>query len=319
MSDKETNKNTSRSFFSKLKESVSGASTTVTSNFFDFIGKNKIDEELIDDIETHLIMADVGIETTEVIIDQLKKESDKNIKTIKDLKESIKEIMLTILEPVDIPLKVNTNQKPFVILMVGVNGSGKTTSIGKLSGLLSAQNKTVMLAAADTFRAAAVEQLEIWAIRNQLEVISQETGADPGAVSFDAYASAQSKNIDILMVDTAGRLHTQQGLMDELIKIKRILNKQASDSPHEIMLIIDASLGQNALLQAIKFNEALGITGLIITKLDGSAKGGIILSIANELKIPIRYIGIGEKASDMQKFDRYQYVDALLNYSDPKT
>ncbi len=319
MSDKETNKNTSRSFFSRLKESVSGASTTVTSNFFDFIGKNKIDEELIDDIETHLIMADVGIETTEVIIDQLKKESDKNIKTIKDLKESIKEIMLTILEPVDIPLKVNTNQKPFVILMVGVNGSGKTTSIGKLSGLLSAQNKTVMLAAADTFRAAAVEQLEIWAIRNQLEVISQETGADPGAVSFDAYASAQSKNIDILMVDTAGRLHTQQGLMDELIKIKRILNKQASDSPHEIMLVIDASLGQNALLQAIKFNEALGITGLIITKLDGSAKGGIILSIANELKIPIRYIGIGEKASDMQKFDRYQYVDALLNYSDLKT
>ena len=319
MSDKETNKNTSRSFFSKLKESVSGASTTVTSNFFDFIGKNKIDEELIDDIETHLIMADVGIETTEVIIDQLKKESDKNIKTIKDLKESIKEIMLTILEPVDIPLKVHSNQKPFVILMVGVNGSGKTTSIGKLSGLLSAQNKTVMLAAADTFRAAAVEQLEIWAIRNQLEVISQETGADPGAVSFDAYASAQSKNIDILMVDTAGRLHTQQGLMDELIKIKRILNKQASDSPHEIMLVIDASLGQNALLQAIKFNEALGITGLIITKLDGSAKGGIILSIANELKIPIRYIGIGEKASDMQKFDRYQYVDALLNYSDPKT
>ena len=319
MSDKETNKNTSRSFFSKLKESVSGASTTVTSNFFDFIGKNKIDEELIDDIETHLIMSDVGIETTEMIIDQLKKESDKNIKTIKDLKESIKEIMLTILEPVDIPLKINTNQKPFVILMVGVNGSGKTTSIGKLSGLLSAQNKTVMLAAADTFRAAAVEQLEIWAIRNQLEVISQETGADPGAVSFDAYASAQSKNIDILMVDTAGRLHTQQGLMDELIKIKRILNKQASDSPHEIMLVIDASLGQNALLQAIKFNEALGITGLIITKLDGSAKGGIILSIANELKIPIRYIGIGEKASDMQKFDRYQYVDALLNYSDPKT
>ena len=152
-----------------------------------------------------------------------------------------------------------------------------------------------------------------------MEVISQETGADPGAVSFDAYASAQSKNIDILMVDTAGRLHTQQGLMDELIKIKRILNKQASDSPHEIMLVIDASLGQNALLQAIKFNEALGITGLIITKLDGSAKGGIILSIANELKIPIRYIGIGEKASDMQKFDRYQYVDALLNNCDPKT
>ena len=264
-------------------------------------------------------MSDVGIETTEIIIDQLKKESNKNIKTIKDLKESIKEIMLTILEPVDIPLKVNTNQKPFVILMVGVNGSGKTTSIGKLSESLSAQNKTVMLAAADTFRAAAVEQLEIWAIRNQVEVISQETGADPGAVSFDAYASAQSKNIDILMVDTAGRLHTQQGLMDELIKIKRILNKQASDSPHEIILVIDASLGQNALLQAIKFNEALGITGLIITKLDGSAKGGIILSIANELKIPIRYIGIGEKASDMQKFDRYQYVDALLNYSDPKT
>ena len=317
MSDKETNKNTSRSFFSKLKESVSGASAKVTSNFFDFIGKNKIDEELIDDIETHLIMSDVGIETTEMIIDRLRKESDKNIKTIKDLKEYIKEIMLTILEPVDIPFEVDSDQKPFVILMVGVNGSGKTTSIGKLSGLLSAQNYKVMLAAADTFRAAAVEQLEIWANRNRLEIISQETGADPGAVSFDAFASAQSKNIDILMVDTAGRLHTQRGLMDELVKIKRILNKQASDSPHEIMLVIDASLGQNALVQAIKFNEVLGITGLIITKLDGSAKGGIILSIANELNIPIRYIGIGEKANDMQKFDRYQYVDALLNYGDP--
>ena len=206
------------------------------------------------------------------------------------------------------------SKKPAVILMAGLQGSGKTTTCGKLAAMLKKQGKTVLLAAADVYRPAAIEQLEIWGERRNVEVISQESGADPAAVIFDAYASAKAKNIDVLRADTAGRLHTQKGLMDELIKIKKILNKQSSEAPHEIMLVLDASLGQNALIQAEKFNEALGITGLIITKLDGSAKGGILLSIADKLKIPIRFIGIGEKAEDMQEFDRQQYVNALLSF-----
>jgi fused signal recognition particle receptor len=197
--------------------------------------------------------------------------------------------------------------------MIGVNGAGKTTSIGKLSRFFLNQNYSVMLAAGDTFRAAAIEQLEVWGKRNEVDVISQETGADPAAVLFDAYASAKAKKINILLADTAGRLHTQAGLMDELKKIKKILQKQSINAPHEIMLVLDASLGQNALIQAEKFNEVMGLTGLIITKLDGSAKGGIVLSIADRLKIPIRFIGIGEQLEDMQIFDHKEYTDALLD------
>tara|TARA_B100001059_G_scaffold123326_1_gene123287 strand:+ start:931 stop:1887 length:957 start_codon:yes stop_codon:yes gene_type:complete len=314
MSDKESK---SISFFSRLKNTLAGTKASVTDNFFNFLGKTSIDDDLIEDIEAHLIMSDVGIETTDIIIKQLKNETKKKISEIKDLKNALKNIMLTILEPVDIRLTIASEDKPFVILMVGVNGAGKTTSIGKLSRSFISNNNSVLLAAGDTFRAAAVEQLESWANRNNIDVISQVSGADPAAVCYDAYDSAKAKNIDILMVDTAGRLHTQKGLMDELVKIKNTLNKQSFDAPHEILLVLDASLGQNALIQAERFNETLGVTGLIITKLDGSAKGGILLGIANQLNIPIRFIGIGEKAEDMKTFDRFEYVDALLDYPNP--
>ena len=314
MSDKESK---SISFFSRLKNTLAGTKASVTDNFFNFLGKTSIDDDLIEDIEAHLIMSDVGIETTDIIIKQLKNETKKKISEIKDLKNALKNIMLTILEPVDIRLTIASEDKPFVILMVGVNGAGKTTSIGKLSRSFISNNNSVLLAAGDTFRAAAVEQLESWANRNNIDVISQVSGADPAAVCYDAYDSAKAKNIDILMVDTAGRLHTQKGLMDELVKIKNTLNKHSFDAPHEILLVLDASLGQNALIQAERFNETLGVTGLIITKLDGSAKGGILLGIANQLNIPIRFIGIGEKAEDMKTFDRFEYVDALLDYPNP--
>ena len=314
MSDKESK---SISFFSRLKNTLAGTKASVTDNFFNFLGKTSIDDDLIEDIEAHLIMSDVGIETTDIIIKQLKNETKKKISEIKDLKNALKNIMLTILEPVDIRLTIASEDKPFVILMVGVNGAGKTTSIGKLSRSFISNNNSVLLAAGDTFRAAAVEQLESWANRNNIDVVSQVSGADPAAVCYDAYDSAKAKNIDILMVDTAGRLHTQKGLMDELVKIKNTLNKQSFDAPHEILLVLDASLGQNALIQAERFNETLGVTGLIITKLDGSAKGGILLGIANQLNIPIRFIGIGEKAEDMKTFDRFEYVDALLDYPNP--
>jgi len=314
MSDKESK---SISFFSRLKNTLAGTKASVTDNFFNFLGKTSIDDDLIENIEAHLIMSDVGIETTDIIIKQLKNEAKKKISEIKDLKNALKNIMLSILEPVDIRLTVESEDKPFVILMVGVNGAGKTTSIGKLSSSFISNNNSVLLAAGDTFRAAAVEQLESWANRNNIDIVSQVSGADPAAVCYDAYDSAKAKNIDILMVDTAGRLHTQKGLMDELVKIKNTLNKQSLDAPHEILLVLDASLGQNALIQAERFNETLGVTGLIITKLDGSAKGGILLSIANQLNIPIRYIGIGEKAEDMKTFDRFEYVDALLDYPNP--
>ena len=314
MSDKESK---SISFFSRLKNTLAGTKASVTDNFFNFLGKTTIDDDLIEDIEAHLIMSDVGIETTDIIIKQLKNETKKKISEINDLKNVLRNIMLTILEPADIRLTIESEDKPFVILMVGVNGAGKTTSIGKLSRSFISNNNSVLLAAGDTFRAAAVEQLESWANRNNIDIVSQVSGADPAAVCYDAYDSAKAKNIDILMVDTAGRLHTQKGLMDELVKIKNTLNKQSFDAPHEILLVLDASLGQNALIQAERFNEALGVTGLIITKLDGSAKGGILLGIANQLNIPIRYIGIGEKAEDMKTFDRFEYVDALLDYPNP--
>ena len=314
MSDKESK---SISFFSRLKNTLAGTKASVTDNFFNFLGKTTVDDDLIEDIEAHLIMSDVGIETTDIIIKQLKNETKKKISEIKDLKNVLRNIMLTILEPADIRLTIESEDKPFVILMVGVNGAGKTTSIGKLSRSFISNNNSVLLAAGDTFRAAAVEQLESWANRNNIDIVSQVSGADPAAVCYDAYDSAKAKNIDILMVDTAGRLHTQKGLMDELVKIKNTLNKQSFDAPHEILLVLDASLGQNALIQAERFNEALGVTGLIITKLDGSAKGGILLGIANQLNIPIRYIGIGEKAEDMKTFDRFEYVDALLDYPNP--
>jgi|TARA_B110000438_G_scaffold69036_1_gene69281 fused signal recognition particle receptor len=302
-----------KNFFSRLTSALRGKKDVLKNNLVNILTTNKISDDLLEEIETELIMADIGVHTTQKIIDQLKEKRKNPSEGNKDLRNNIKDIMLSILEPVCAPLITESTDDPFVILMIGVNGAGKTTSIGKLSRYFKDNNQSVILAAGDTFRAAAIEQLQVWGQRNKIEVIAQETGADPGAVIFDAHASAKAKKINILLADTAGRLHTQIGLMDELVKIKKILKKQSEAAPHEIMLVLDASLGQNALIQAEKFNEALGVTGLIITKLDGSAKGGIVLGIADKLKIPIRFIGIGEKIEDMQAFDRYDYVNALLN------
>ncbi len=302
-----------KNFFSRLTSALRGKKDVLKNNLVNILTTNKISDDLLEEIETELIMADIGVHTTQKIIDQLKEKRKNPSEGNKDLRNNIKDIMLSILEPVCAPLITESTDDPFVILMIGVNGAGKTTSIGKLSRYFKDNNQSVILAAGDTFRAAAIEQLQVWGQRNKIEVIAQETGADPGAVIFDAHASAKAKKINILLADTAGRLHTQTGLMDELVKIKKILKKQSEAAPHEIMLVLDASLGQNALIQAEKFNEALGVTGLIITKLDGSAKGGIVLGIADKLKIPIRFIGIGEKIEDMQAFDRYDYVNALLN------
>ena len=302
-----------KNFFSRLTSALRGKKDVLKNNLVNILTTNKISDDLLEEIETELIMADIGVHTTQKIIDQLKEKRKNPSEGNKDLRKNIKDIMLSILEPVCTPLITESTDDPFVILMIGVNGAGKTTSIGKLSRYFKDNNQSVILAAGDTFRAAAIEQLQVWGQRNKIEVIAQETGADPGAVIFDAHASAKAKKINILLADTAGRLHTQIGLMDELVKIKKILKKQSEAAPHEIMLVLDASLGQNALIQAEKFNEALGVTGLIITKLDGSAKGGIVLGIADKLKIPIRFIGIGEKLEDMQVFNRHDYVNALLN------
>jgi fused signal recognition particle receptor len=220
--------------------------------------------------------------------------------------------MREILAPVEHPLVIPESDAPFVILMVGVNGAGKTTTIGKLAKRLKQEGRSLMLAAGDTFRAAAVEQLQAWGERNDVPVIAQQPGADPAAVIFDAYEAARARNIDVLLADTAGRLQNQQGLMDELAKIKRVVARHDAAAPQEIMLVLDASQGQNALVQAEKFHDALGLTGITVTKLDGSAKGGILLSIAGKLGVPVRFIGIGEAAEDMQAFKADEYVDALL-------
>lgn len=277
----------------------------------------KIDEDVLEDLEAELVMADVGVDATEDIISRLRKRLDrKELKDNAALREGLRQTLVDILAPVAVPLEIAPQAGPFVILMVGVNGAGKTTTIGKLAKRLQDEGHSVMLAAGDTFRAAAIEQLQAWGESNEVTVISQQTGADPAAVIFDAYEAAHSKGIDVLLADTAGRLQNQQGLMDELTKIKRVLAKHDEGAPHETMLVLDASQGQNALVQAEKFDAAVGLTGITVTKLDGSAKGGILLAIANKLGVPVRFIGIGESAADMQPFDADDYVGALLSNED---
>lgn len=276
----------------------------------------KIDDAVLEDLEAELIVADVGIDTTERIISELQKSlARKELKDVAALRAGLRNILINILRPVSIPLEVPQQSEPYVILMVGVNGAGKTTTIGKLARRFQEQGRSVLLAAGDTFRAAAVEQLQVWGERNNISVIAQQAGADPAAVVFDAYVAAQAKNIHILLADTAGRLQNQQGLMDELAKIKRVLARHGENTPQEILLVLDASQGQNGLVQAEKFHAALGLTGIAVTKLDGSAKGGILFSIADKLGVPVRFIGIGESAEDLQAFDAEEYVDALLGES----
>ena len=296
-----------------LSHSLEKTKRTLSDGMADFfLGKKSINNELLDELEAHLLMADVGIDATTTIINELQSNiSRKAINDAQSLHIKLAEIMKSILQPCQQPLNIDS-AKPFVILVVGINGAGKTTSIGKLAHHFKQQGKSVMLAAGDTFRAAAVEQLQEWGKRNNVPVISQGTGADPASVIFDAVESASSKNIDIVIADTAGRLHTQDTLMDELAKIKRVIGKLDASAPHETLIVMDASFGQNALHQAQQFHDSIGLTGMAVTKLDGTAKGGILFSIAKTLQLPVRFIGIGEGINDLKPFNASEFVDALL-------
>ena len=276
------------------------------------IGKKKIDEDLLEELEVLLISSDVGIQTTDKVIESVrKKASRKELKDEDSLYQLIK-LELESLLVTDSDLEPST-EIPFVILVVGINGAGKTTTIGKLAKLFQGEGKSVMLAAGDTFRAAAVEQLQVWGERNDIPVIAQKTGSDAASVVYDAYQSAIAKKIDILIADTAGRLHTQDNLMQELEKIKRVLKKHNEDAPHETLLVIDGGSGQNAVQQANEFHKSINLSGLAITKLDGTAKGGVLFSISDALKLPIRFIGVGEAIEDLKPFNSKDFVDALFD------
>ena len=300
-------------FIKRLRARINRGDSWLTYDLANLAPGGTIDDDVLDELEALLVMADVGVETTERIIGDLQKSlARKELKDLAALREGLRRSLCGILDPVEKPLTIEKPDGPFVILMVGVNGAGKTTTIGKLARHLKDDGYSVMLAAGDTFRAAAVEQLQVWGERNDVAVIAQQAGADPAAVIFDAWEAARARNIDVLLADTAGRLQSQTGLMDELAKVKRVVGRRDESAPHEIMLVLDASQGQNALVQAEKFHEALGLTGITVTKLDGSAKGGILLAIANRLNVPVRFIGIGEAAEDMQPFTADDFVDALL-------
>jgi fused signal recognition particle receptor len=306
-----------KGFVKRLRARLNRGDSWLSYDLVNLVPGGKIDEKALEELETGLITADVGVEATEQIISDLEKRLARDeLKDVAALVAGLRSALTEILQPVEQPLVITEGASPFVILMVGVNGAGKTTTIGKLAKHLQDQGYSVMLAAGDTFRAAAIEQLQAWGDRNEVAVIAQQAGADPAAVIFDAWEAARSRNIDVLLADTAGRLQTQLGLMDELAKIKRVLARQDPAAPQEIMLVLDASQGQNAMVQAEKFNDALGLTGITVTKLDGSAKGGILLAIAEKLGVPVRFIGIGEKVEDMQPFRADEYVDALLTSGD---
>ncbi len=278
-----------------------------------FLGKKTIDDELLEEIETQLLTADVGAEATRKIInDIISKIKRKELNDPAVLYETLKKELGDILKPCESPLLISDEKKPFVILMVGINGAGKTTTIGKLAKRFQEEGKSVLLAAGDTFRAAAIEQLQIWGDRNNVAVIAQRQGSDSASVIYDAIQSAKARKIDIVIADTAGRLHTQHHLMDELKKIKRVINKAESSAPHEVLLVIDAGIGQNALRQAEQFHEAVQLTGMVLTKLDGTAKGGIIFALAEHFKLPIRFIGVGEAIEDLQAFNADSFVSALF-------
>jgi fused signal recognition particle receptor len=277
------------------------------------LGKKAIDDELLEDLETQLLTADLGIDATQNIINDLtQRVARKQLDDAEALFTAMSEDMVKLLQPSCQPLIVPEQAGPIVIMMIGINGVGKTTTIGKLAKQFQNQGKSVMLAAGDTFRAAAVEQLQVWGKRNDIPVISQHSGADSASVIYDALQAAKARNIDILIADTAGRLHTQNNLMEELKKVKRVMGKLDDAAPHEVMLVLDAGTGQNALAQAVQFNDAIGVTGITLTKLDGTAKGGIIFAIAQKTKLPIRYIGVGETIDDLRPFEAEEFVDALL-------
>ena len=300
-------------FFSRLVKGLLKTKQNIGAGFRGFFLGKKIDDELFEELEEQLLIADIGVPTTSKIIKNLTEHaSRKELQDAELLYQQLKVEMANILEPVAKPLVIDNTKKPYVILMVGVNGVGKTTTIGKLARKFQAEGKSVMLAAGDTFRAAAVEQLQVWGERNHIPVVAQSTGADSASVIFDAMQSAAARNIDILIADTAGRLQNKNNLMDELKKIVRVMKKYDETAPHEIMLTLDAGTGQNAISQAKLFNEAVGLTGISLTKLDGTAKGGVIFAIADQFKLPIRYIGVGEKIEDLREFNAKEFIEALF-------
>jgi fused signal recognition particle receptor len=302
-----------RGFFKRLRAKLNQGPAWLTTDITELLPGRKIDAEILDELETRLIMADVGVEASARILDELRRRvARKELNDVNALLKALQESMAQILQPVERALSIDPGTKPFVILVVGINGAGKTTTIGKLAHRLLAEGKSVMLAAGDTFRAAAREQLEVWAERNNVPIVAQQSGAEPAAVIFDALNAARARNIDVLIADTAGRLHTQTHLMDELKKVKRVLARLDPTAPHEVLLVLDGTIGQNAVAQAEEFNKGLGVTGLVITKLDGTAKGGVVLAIAQRLKIPIRFIGVGEQAEDFGVFNASEFVSALL-------
>ncbi|WP_037035406.1 signal recognition particle-docking protein FtsY [Rahnella sp. WP5] len=307
---------TKEGFFARLKRSLVKTKQNLGSGFVGLFRGKKIDDDLFEELEEQLLIADVGVETTRKIITSLTEHaSRKQLKDADALYGKLKEEMSEILAKVDEPLDVS-GKTPYVILMVGVNGVGKTTTIGKMARQFEAQSKSVMLAAGDTFRAAAVEQLQVWGQRNKIPVIAQHTGADSASVIFDAIQAAKARNIDVLIADTAGRLQNKAHLMEELKKIVRVMKKLDEDAPHEVMLTLDASTGQNAVSQAKLFNEAVGLTGITLTKLDGTAKGGVIFAIADQFSIPIRYIGVGEGIEDLRPFKADDFIEALFARED---
>ncbi len=300
--------------FTRLKNGLSRTRSKLSDGLAEIVlGEKTIDLNLLEDIETQLLSADVGIDATDQIVNNLKQQlGRKQLAEPEQFMAALRQELTNILKAVDTPLVIQTEAKPFVILMVGVNGVGKTTSIGKLAKLYQSQGMSVMLAAGDTFRAAAVEQLQVWGERNSVPVVAQASGADSASVIFDAYQSAKAKNIDVLIADTAGRLHTKDNLMNELEKIVRVLKKQDGRLPDEILLVLDATTGQNALSQAESFDKTTTLTGIALTKLDGTAKGGVVFALAKRLSLPIRFIGVGEKIDDLRPFKAEDFVDALF-------
>jgi fused signal recognition particle receptor len=307
-------------FLRRLRNRLNRGDSWLTTDLGDLLRGRQIDAAILEELETRLITADVGVEASERILEGLRQRvARRELSDARALIGALREAIVEIIAPVAAPLRIDSAQRPFVILVVGVNGSGKTTTIGKLALRCAAEGRSALLAAGDTFRAAAIEQLKVWAERTGADFAAQLPGADPGAVVFDALAAARARGADVVLADTAGRLHSQSHLMEELKKVKRVIQRFDPSAPHEVLLVLDANQGQNALVQARQFHQAVGVTGLVLTKLDGTAKGGIVIAIANELRIPIRYLGIGEGPEDFGEFDAAAFADALTDGPERRT
>ncbi|WP_257297075.1 signal recognition particle-docking protein FtsY [Endozoicomonas sp. YOMI1] len=313
--DEESKPEAKGGFFARMRQGLSKTRNVLVEGVAElFIGKKEIDDDLLDELETQLLVADVGVEATTDIIEKLtRKVNYQELDDADALMAALQSELADILEPADQPLVIPKQDTPFVVLVVGVNGVGKTTTIGKLARKFQSEGRKVMLAAGDTFRAAAVEQLQVWGERNEIPVVAQHTGADSASVIFDAFEAARARNIDVLIADTAGRLHNKEHLMEELKKVKRVLGKLDPDAPHEVLLVLDAGTGQNALSQARLFHETVQLTGMALTKLDGTAKGGVIFALSKQMKLPIRFLGVGEQIDDLRPFSAKEFVKALFS------